>query len=559
MGLSARRRCLRSMHRLLLLRPAFAAACALGLAACGGGGGGGAAPPPPPPPPPVVVNSCAAIVAGALPAPDAPVPLPPVDGPAWTGFAGNAQHTALGGVASQPLARIVWSTPVDLAPQYTSEGALLIHYGSPLVTRANTVIVPVKTGASGGFRIEARAGANGNLLWSLASDYRLPPHNWVPSFNPALAGTRVAMPAAGGRVLLRDNADAASGTVSSVAFYGNAAYAAEPSTFDATVCINTPITADAQGNLWFGFLVGGPNPAGLASGIARIGADGSGRWVAASVAASDSAIAKLQTNAAPALSNDGSTVYVVANTLPPAGGRASGYLLALDASTLATRARRALIDPVTGTPAWVSDNASSSPMVAPNGDVYIGVLEANAPAHNFRGWLLHYDGGLTQVRTPGSFGWDDTPSLVPAAMLPQYGGPSSHLLMVKYNNYGGVGTGDGRHRVAILDPGQTQPDTYSSATVMREIISREGVTPDPYYAGGVREWCINTAVVDPLTSSVLMNSEDGYLYRWHLPTNTFSERIQMNNGYAQSYTPTLLAPDGRVYTVNNARLFSVGQ
>ena len=144
-------------------------------------------------------------------------------------------------------------------------------------------------------------------------------------------------------------------------------------------------------------------------------------------------------------------------------------------------------------------------------------------------------------------------------MVPQYSGPSNHLLMVKYNNYGGVGTGDGRHRVAILDPHQTQPDTYSSATVMREVISREGVTPDPYYAGGVREWCINTAVVDPLTSSVLMNSEDGYLYRWHLPSNSFSERIRMNNGYAQSYTPTLLGPDGKVYSVNNARLFAVGQ
>lgn len=552
MGRSCLDRRARSARRTLQL-PALVAAG--WLSACGGGGG---SPPPPPPPPPAVVASCAAVAASALPTPDAPVALPPVDGPAWTGFAGNAQHTALSGVASQTLARIVWSTPVDLAPQYTANGALLVHYGAPVITRANTVIVPVKTGASGGFRIEARAGANGNLLWSQNSDYRLPPFNWLPSFNPALAGSRVAMPAAGGRVSLRETPDAAGGSVSTVAFYGNAAYAADAATYDATVCINTPITADAQGTLWFGFVVGGPNPAGLTSGIARVAADGSGRWVAATVAAADAALVKPQTNAAPALSPDGSTLYVVVNSVPPAGGRAAGALLALDSTTLATRARRTLVDPVTGTPAWVSDNASASPMVAPDGDVYIGVLEANAPAHNYRGWLLHYDGGLSQTRTPGSFGWDDTPSLVPVAMVPQYGGPSSHLLMVKYNNYGGVGSGDGRHRVAILDPRQSQPDTYSGATVMREILSREGVTPDPYYAGGVREWCINTAVVDPQTSSVLMNSEDGYLYRWHLPTNSFSERLQMNNGYAQSYTPTLIGPDGRVYSVNNARLFSVG-
>jgi hypothetical protein len=74
----------------------------------------------------------------------------------------------------------------------------------------------------------------------------------------------------------------------------------------------------------------------------------------------------------------------------------------------------------------------------------------------------------------------------------------------------------------------------------------------------VKEWCVNTALVDPLTNSVLMNNEDGTLYRWHLPSNTLTERIRLNNGYAQSYTPTAMGADGRVYAVNNARLFSIG-
>jgi hypothetical protein len=69
---------------------------------------------------------------------------------------------------------------------------------------------------------------------------------------------------------------------------------------------------------------------------------------------------------------------------------------------------------------------------------------------------------------------------------------------------------------------------------------------------------VNTALVDPLTNSVLMNNEDGTLYRWHLPSNTLTERIRLNNGYAQSYTPTAMGADGRVYAVNNARLFSIG-
>jgi hypothetical protein len=56
-----------------------------------------------------------------------------------------------------------------------------------------------------------------------------------------------------------------------------------------------------------------------------------------------------------------------------------------------------------------------------------------------------------------------------------------------------------------------------------------------------------------------MNSEDGRLYRWHLPSNSLSESIRLNNGYAQSYAPTALGADGRVHAVNNARLFSIGR
>lgn len=507
------------------------------LAACGGGGGGDEPYLPPTPPPPPVV---------------------PVDGPAWFGFARNAQHSALlDEVASQSLATVWWHAPVDLAPPY-SGSSLLAHYGSPLVTRQNTVIVPVKTG-SNSFRVEGRVGATGSLLWTLATDYRLPPHAWVPSYNPALTSDgRVALPLAGGRVRLRGTPNAATGGEQTIVFYGESTYAAAPATYDGAVFINTPLTADTQGNLFFGFTVTGSNPAGLVGGIARIAADGSARWVAAAAAAGDAAMVKTATNSAPALSPDGSVLYVVVNNLPPSGGRAVGRLLALDSTTLAPIASRPLVDPLFGTPAWVSDNASSSPTVGPDGRVYIGVLEANAPAHNFRGWLLQFDAVLASAGVPGGFGWDNTASIVPASMLPQYSGGSSYLLALKYNSYGGVGTGDGQHRVAIVDPNAAQADRWSSTMVMREVITVLGPTADPDYGGGVKEWCINTAVVDPATNSVLMNSEDGHLYRWHLPTNTLAERIRLNNGYAQSYTPTLVGADGRVYAVNNARLFSIG-
>jgi hypothetical protein len=87
-----------------------ALACvALLVAGCGGGSSGDAGSPP--------------VVPGA-----------PVDGPAWPGFAHDAQHAAQSASATQDLNRIAWSTALDLAPQHSAGGALLIHYGSPVVT-----------------------------------------------------------------------------------------------------------------------------------------------------------------------------------------------------------------------------------------------------------------------------------------------------------------------------------------------------------------------------------------------------------------------------------------
>lgn len=513
------------------------------LGGCGSGSGGGSPPPSVPPPP--------------VPPPPLP-PGPPVNGPPWPGFARNPQHSAVGAIASQPLTQIRWIAQVDFAPPY-SGNALLAHYGSPVISARNTVIVPVKTTASGGFRIEARLGSNGNLLWSTDSDYVFPAHNWVPSFNPCItAGNRMYAPRSGGRLLFRDDVDATTGAIQTAVFYGAATYAAAPAVYDSVIRINTPLTADAAGNLFFGFVATGANPAGLVSGIARLAADGTGIWVAASTAAASAAIGQVAMNCAPALSADGLTLYVAVNTPPVAGTRQSGFLLALDSATLATVARVALTDPVSGTPAWVSDNATSSPTIGPDGDVYFGVLEADAPAHNFRGWLLHFNAALSLSKTPGSFGWDTTASIVPAAMIPGYAGPSTYLLATKYNNYYGAG-GDGRNRVAVLDPNQTQPDAIVDIAVMREVLSRFGPTPDPGTPAGVKEWCINTAAVDPLTRSILINNEDGMLYRWDLPSNQFVERIALTSGLAAAYTPTVIGPDGAVYAVNNAVLFSVGR
>jgi hypothetical protein len=341
-------------------------------------------------------------------------------------------------------------------------------------------------------------------------------------------------------------------------FYGATAYNAEPATFDATIFINTPITVDANGNVFFGFMVTGANPAGLVGGIARVGPDGGGLWISAATAANDPAITKTATNCAPALSNDLSTVYVAVNTADGSGTLQTGYLLALDSSTLTTKGKALLLDPATGAPAWVSDDSTASPTVGPDGDVFYGVLESNFPDHNARGWLLHFNAALTAQRTPGGFGWDDTASIVPRAMVPSYAGPSTYLLGVKYNNYEGAGTGDGRNRIAVIDPNASQADPLSIVLIMKEVLTILGPTFETGSTTAVKEWCINTMAVDPASSSILANSEDGVLYRWHLPTNILTQRLRLTAGLGEAYTPTAIGADGAVYAINDSTLFSVG-
>ncbi|MFL6693790.1 MAG: hypothetical protein ACJ8GO_12605 [Ramlibacter sp.] len=518
-------------------RPALAASM-VALAACGGGGSGGGG--------------------GSSAVPPAPLPAAAVMGPAWWAFGRDAQHSAVSAIATQDLNRIAWTTPVDQAPQYQPSGALLAHYGSPVISDHNTVVVPVKTGAAGGFRLEGRSGGNGVLIWSQDSDYVVPTHSWLPSFNATITPDgRVVMPGAGGKLIVRDNADASTATTRTLVFYGPQDYADNPAAFDASVFINTPVTSDAQGNLFFGFAVTGSNPAGVVGGIARVDAAGDGRWISAATASADATLVKAAMNSAPALSPDGSTLYVAVNTAAQQGVTQTGSLLALDSTTLAVRSKVALVDPSTGRPASVSDNGTSSPTVGPDGHVYFGVLESTLGDHNARGWLLQFDASLATQLLPGGFGWDVTASLIPASMVPSYTGTSSRLVAVKYNNYARAGTGDGQNQLAVLDPAAGQVDPISGRTIMREVLTILSPTFTSGTSGPTEEWCINTMAVDPATGSIIANNEDGILYRWDLATNTFTQRIRLSAGLGEAYTPTAVGADGAVYAVSNARLYSV--
>jgi hypothetical protein len=472
----------------------------------------------------------------------------------WSMHGGNAQHTAVASVPTQALEQIHWQTPVDLQPQFSGT-TLLIHYGSPLVTEGNTVILPVKVGVADTFRVEARRGRDGVLLWQLATDYQLPPHGWTPSVGPTLAHAgRVYLPGAGGTLLWTGALDAAGPHAATrVAFFGDAAYAANPAAWNASLRVCTPLTADSKGTVYFGFVAVVANPLGINSGIAAVDASGAGRFVSVSNATTGAA-SQVGTNCAPALSRDEQTLYIGVR----GNSSAPGFLLSLRTSDLSTRQVRPLVDPVTLQPASVSSNGTATPMVAPDDKVYFGVLENPFGSNAVRGWMLQFDANLVPAGAPGAFGWDHTPSLVPLAAVPGYTGTSPYLIMTKYNFYAGIG-GNGENRIAVLDPGATQTDPFTLSTVMKEFETILGGTPDPD-AGptAVKEWCINTAVVDTFTHSVLAGAEDGKLYRWDLATNSFRETIVLTPGLGEAYTPTVAGPDGQVYAINNATLFAVG-
>ena len=482
--------------------------------------------------------------------------------PAIATFAGNARHTAIYDTPAQNLNAIHWSTTIDL----NNSGAQA-HYGAPLITSANTVIVPVKT-ANNGFQLKAFDGASGGAQYTLSTDYILPSHNWIPTYQPTLAfgpnGTRLYYPGQGGTIYYIDTVDsAAHGAPVQEIFYTSLAnYLANAAAFNSSIFINTPITADSSGNIFFGFRVQGSAPAPLSttqSGFARIDAGGNATYVLAGDAAADGGIGRDSHNSAPALSNDETTLYVVVKSSTT---NYYGYLLGLDSTTLSTKYKVFLKDPRNSNNAGILDDSTASATVAPDGDVYFGVF--SNPDNGSRGFLLHFSGDLTVKKTPGAFGWDYTPAIVPATMVPSYTGSSSYLLFCKYNNY--AGAGDGVNKIALLDPNATQKDPHSSANgllEMREVFTVIGATPDQEfystsYPYAVREWCINTAAINPSTNSIFTPSEDGHLYRWNLVTNSLSQVVSLSPGVGEPYVPTVIGPDGTVYTLNGGSLFALG-
>ncbi len=445
----------------------------------------------------------------------------------------------------------------------------------------------------------------GGGLWvlsttsSTATSYIEPKYNWLPpdqaAYDPVT--DRVYFPGPGGTIDYISNPDTATGVVTPVqkAFYGISNYTNNPSAYNASIYINTPLTVDSQGNIYFGYAITGSNPSNITEGgIAQISASGTATNVAAFAAAdtagqapSDNGNWVAALGSAPALSNDESIVFFAVDDGGYGNSSSSehnAYLVGLNSSTLQPQYSVRLYDPTSdnGVPATgvqtsgngadLIDESTASPMVAPDDTIYMGVFGSSYDGS--RGSLLHFSGNLQTEYTPGAFGWDDTASIIPTSMVPSYSGSSSYLILSKYNNYANAETGssggNGVNEIAVLDPYASQPDPNNdpkpggqTMPVMKQILTMASPSPDiPNINGGnpdaVREWCTNGTAVDPTDDSIFVNNEDGYTYEWNLGTNTITHTVEVSKGVGVPYTPTAISPNGEVFSDNGGMLFALG-
>jgi len=504
----------------------------------------------------------------------------------WQCYGGNAQHTGIFEGTSQTAALIQWQAPLDDGSSYYG-GATLTHYAAPMVTPLNTVVYGYRyTTTVGGnpyndnWSVIGRNGVTGAQEWQLNTDYSaalLMPNDWTTVFPVTLykignsTARGVVAAGSGGSVLLRKSADSATDPTTRLVFYTTVADFNKNISAYAPIKINTPLSADNVGNIYFGYEVIAPIPSNISAlgtgGIAKVNLQtGASTYKSVEEMNIDPSLVRPSMNAAPAITTDGTTIYV---GLTNANG-SNAWLAKLSTKTLAVTASAQIYDPsIPGADAALINESSASPMIGPDGHVFMGVF--GNQYRESHGWMVQYDANLKIANSKGqrwptgAFGWDDTSVVVPTSMVPSYKGKATYLILTKYNNYdfGGTDGGDGSNKVAVLDPtsDSISRDRQSGIPVMNEILTLLGpnlTNDDPSHPNARYEWCINSAAIDVNRKCAIVNSEDGHMYRWSFVSNSITEALDLEPPTGEAYTETGIGPDGQLYVINNATLFAIG-
>jgi hypothetical protein len=225
------------------------------------------------------------------------------------------------------------------------------------------------------------------------------------------------------------------------------------------------------------------------------------------------------------------------------------------------------VDPAQNTKpaARILDDSSSSPTVAPDGSILYG----SYTRYDFaRGHLLKFSSAGAFLGSY-SFGWDSTPAIYPHG--------NTYSIIIKDNEYGGgpqFGSycnvdnicpprQNGPFFITQLDPNLNVEWKFQNTNNQACTRNPDGsVTCVPNVSGNQWpnvgfEWCINAPVVDS-KGVVYANSEDGNLYAID-QGGTLKQNIFLQLALGAAYTPLAIAPDGKIYTENEGRLFVVGK
>jgi hypothetical protein len=454
--------------------------------------------------------------------------------------------------------------------------------------------------------------------WTFASDWKPEPDGgalggWEPVFHPALVGERLYVPGLGGTVHVLD---AASGVrLAQTNPFGSSldptTYVAGPLTADSAGTVYYNALKLDPGSPWFRDALGAwlvrvtrdgvpraisfadliPPPPPAESLCPTTFDEQSLPWPPSPDAAAPSIACGLQRpglNIAPAIGPNGvlytvtrahfsdQAAYLVAvnpdltlrwavslrdrfedgcgvpvsagGVLPPngePGGCRAGAPLGVDPATNRRGSGRVL------------DQSTSSPVVAPDGNVFYG---AYSRYNSARGHLMKFapDGRYLGAY---AFGWDVTPAVVSR--------PDGYALVVKDNLYEGVGTycneaafcppsPGGPFRITAIR-GDSLAPLWSYTNTNTESCRRNAdgslscVSDRPHSF----EWCINAPAVDQ-AGAVYANSEDGNLYVIE-PDGSLRRRVFLRLSLGAAYTPMALDSAGRIHTQNAGHLIVMGR
>jgi Bacterial Ig-like domain (group 3) len=438
---------------------------------------------------------------------------------------------------------------------------------------------------------------NGQLVpvWTFASDWKPVPNDyrlggWELLFQPVLSGQYIYVPGAGGTIYELNQTTGV--LVSQINPFGTSV--------DPTKFVVGPLTADASGNIYYNAMqvvTAWPWDSDVVNAwIVKVGPDGSATTTtyasllpgAATVCVgtftgdpfpwppSASAVPpnvkcgsqRSALNLAPAISADGTTLYTVSRGH---FWQRYAYLLALNTSDLSLQWSTSLLgilddgcgvllppdgepdgcsiygatglDPTQNTqgPGIISDQASASPVVAPDGSILLGVNDA----YNYgRGHLLQFSPAGTYL-TSYTFGWDSTPAI--------YSQNGTYSVILKDNHYASGSYCSDPTWCPKVPPGPyfiTQLDSNLIPQWEFQDASTNAGHPNGY------EWCANALAVD-VNGVVYGDNEDGYLYGIQQGGSPV-QRIFLERTISAAYTPTSMGGDGTIYAENGGHLVAVG-